>query len=352
MAEKKGRIEYIDVAKGIGIILVVLGHLDVKGQISREIIYSFHVPLFFMLSGMFIGSGEFLKSLKKNFRTVYIPFFSAVIFDAVLKLCIMAHQKAVDFKTLAAVTGKVLIGLQNPIINSPLWFLFSLFVIKTVFSAIMLIKRKAVANTVIGVITAAALAFVIWTSTLDEVNTSLYSQSVAPFIFFSAGYFLKTPVKALEKAFKERRVTFNIIGVAAAGAWVPLAIFNGDIDIHNLIFSNLILFFVNAFLGSFCLLILSLNFSVAKLKPVKRIKKALVFYGANTVVILITHYYIATRVLIPLFRSFGIFESIYSALPQIILLTITMLIMVPMIMLFNKYLYFIIGKTPVKKRNS
>lgn len=41
----------IDIAKGIGIILVVLGHLDTNGQISREFIYSFHMPLFFSFRG-------------------------------------------------------------------------------------------------------------------------------------------------------------------------------------------------------------------------------------------------------------------------------------------------------------
>jgi uncharacterized membrane protein YcfT len=39
------RIDWIDIAKGYGILLVILGHLDV-GKIGTWI-YTFHMPLFF-----------------------------------------------------------------------------------------------------------------------------------------------------------------------------------------------------------------------------------------------------------------------------------------------------------------
>ena len=42
---KEKRIEWIDIAKGIGILLVVLGHIT-KNEVLYEIIYSFHMPLF------------------------------------------------------------------------------------------------------------------------------------------------------------------------------------------------------------------------------------------------------------------------------------------------------------------
>ena len=57
------RIQWIDVARGIGIILVVLGHVE-RGLVSAHIavasfwqavdfgIYTFHMPLFFFLAGL------------------------------------------------------------------------------------------------------------------------------------------------------------------------------------------------------------------------------------------------------------------------------------------------------------
>jgi len=46
-----GRLEWIDVARGIGIIAVVAGHVWTQGAL-RDAMYSFHMPLFFLLSGL------------------------------------------------------------------------------------------------------------------------------------------------------------------------------------------------------------------------------------------------------------------------------------------------------------
>ncbi|RVT43109.1 acyltransferase family protein [Sphingobium algorifonticola] len=44
------RLDWIDVARGIGIIAVVVGHVWTRGAV-REFLYTFHMPLFFLLSG-------------------------------------------------------------------------------------------------------------------------------------------------------------------------------------------------------------------------------------------------------------------------------------------------------------
>ncbi|KEQ54033.1 acyltransferase family protein [Sphingobium chlorophenolicum] len=46
-----GRLEWIDVARGIGIVAVVVGHVWTRGGL-RDAMYSFHMPLFFLLSGI------------------------------------------------------------------------------------------------------------------------------------------------------------------------------------------------------------------------------------------------------------------------------------------------------------
>ncbi len=53
MSESK-RLDFIDIAKGIGIILVVTGHLLPVAAGLHVLIYSFHMPLFFFLSGFFL----------------------------------------------------------------------------------------------------------------------------------------------------------------------------------------------------------------------------------------------------------------------------------------------------------
>ena len=57
--ESKGRIEFIDLAKGICILLVVMIHVGVPEYIPG--LYAAKVPIFFLLSGLF-----FLKTVNRG----------------------------------------------------------------------------------------------------------------------------------------------------------------------------------------------------------------------------------------------------------------------------------------------
>ncbi len=78
----KERNKWIDIAKGITIILMVLGHTTIPDVASR-FIWAFHMPLFFIVSGWMTnwvkyGVSEFTI---RKFRNLMIPFF------AILQLC-------------------------------------------------------------------------------------------------------------------------------------------------------------------------------------------------------------------------------------------------------------------------
>ena len=67
--KKKARIELIDIAKAITIILVILGHTtgNLETPMYRRLIYSFHMPLFFFLAGMSIKpkAAEVIRRVEK-----------------------------------------------------------------------------------------------------------------------------------------------------------------------------------------------------------------------------------------------------------------------------------------------
>jgi len=68
------RIEWIDEAKGIGIVLVMLGHCYLHWKFCFWF-YAFHMPLFFLLSGYtFSGKGKFIEYLKKKIKTLLVPY--------------------------------------------------------------------------------------------------------------------------------------------------------------------------------------------------------------------------------------------------------------------------------------
>ena len=66
MADPPGRalrLPWLDLYKGLAILLVVLGHMNIPARAS-QLIYSFHVPLFFIASGYVMALGR-----QTSFRT-------------------------------------------------------------------------------------------------------------------------------------------------------------------------------------------------------------------------------------------------------------------------------------------
>ncbi len=122
------RIEYIDIARGIGILLVVLGHNDF-GYISPfgyKVIYSFHMPLFFFLSGYFLNvSIPFVEFFKKRFNTLLKPY----LFTIFLIYATSVSFEKMSFETAIRRIIKSLYGAGQYIDWVQLWFLPNLFVV-------------------------------------------------------------------------------------------------------------------------------------------------------------------------------------------------------------------------------
>lgn len=82
---KRVRIEWIDVARGIAIFLVCLGHRDIPAFLGKWI-YSFHLPAFFWISGYItkydsdISFGNFLKKKVKGLLVPYASLSLVYIF--------------------------------------------------------------------------------------------------------------------------------------------------------------------------------------------------------------------------------------------------------------------------------
>ena len=68
------RLEWVDRARGWGIILVVLGHTSTISAVNSWI-YAFHMPVFFWLSGYLYTGRSFLYTVKKRSLTLLVPYF-------------------------------------------------------------------------------------------------------------------------------------------------------------------------------------------------------------------------------------------------------------------------------------
>lgn len=70
-----GRNTMISIAKGIAIILMVIGHAEAPGLLTN-VIYTFHMPLFFITAGFFFNTKylqEPWRFCEKRFKGLYVP---------------------------------------------------------------------------------------------------------------------------------------------------------------------------------------------------------------------------------------------------------------------------------------
>lgn len=122
------RIEYIDIARGIGILLVVMGHNDfaVVSPFGYKLIYSFHMPLFFFLSGYFLNiTSGFWSFFRKRFNSLLKPYF----FTIFLIYFVSISFGKMGFQTAITRITKALYGAGYYLDWVQLWFLPHLFVV-------------------------------------------------------------------------------------------------------------------------------------------------------------------------------------------------------------------------------
>ncbi len=124
----KKRLDYIDTLKAIGILLVILGHISNPGT---KFIYSFHMPLFFIISGFFIKFDiSFKKFITSDIKRLIVPYFIFSIFGVCVETIkrFALHRPILDYvHEIKAVF--IYMDFQH-LINSYaniLWFLPALF---------------------------------------------------------------------------------------------------------------------------------------------------------------------------------------------------------------------------------
>ncbi len=141
MTQAKKRIDWIDYAKGIGIVLVVLGHVlrglsDSVGLAHwRELqtidawIYSFHMPFFFFLSGVFANRSEnktVPAFLLDKLRMILYPY--VIWSGAVGALRAILGQSGVSLSSFISNFWRI---IYQPI--DIFWFLYALFLISLIY---------------------------------------------------------------------------------------------------------------------------------------------------------------------------------------------------------------------------
>ena len=133
----KERISYIDIAKGLGMLLVIWGHIRETG-ISNAMVYAFHMPLFFFLSGMTYCARKYdsvLKLIRRRLHTLIIPY---AIFSVFTWLVWFAYNhilgNTVESYWMPLLQTVISQGSGGYLVhNSPLWFVTCLFCVELIY---------------------------------------------------------------------------------------------------------------------------------------------------------------------------------------------------------------------------
>jgi len=291
----KERYVELDIAKGIGSLLVIMGHIQYISTDLRGFIVAFHIPLFFIIAGMLIhinheDEKRLRETAKKKGKSILQPY---IIFSILFLLIQFVLYKSGKFITLEMIRQNIYLTVIFYGM-SVLWFLASLFAGEMLFLlAVKSCKKKWT-----------FLILLVWVFISCFANRYLQNYSafygdrtLVLYLSFLGQMILRIGIAAffigigfylwmLKEKIKITGWAAGLVGILCLGLTIVISRINGVTDLHYLIFHNEILYFMGAVLGS--LGVIGISYSVKEFVrfPVFRL---LQFYGKNSLIVMLTH---------------------------------------------------------------
>lgn len=292
--EKQQRVEWVDIAKGIGILLVVLGHCLPPYSLMNRIIFSFHMPLFFIISGFFFNkSNNFITILKKRIISLLVPYYFTCLMLLFLWFIFECPNPIIDtpIQSIKNILVNHIIGylygsgnvnicksIRNIQPVGAAWFIPCLFVVNVLYFIFCNIKN--VIRRLIYIILCASLGIVIGKYVYLPFSVDVAFIGV---IFFIEGNII---FKYIHILYKKEIIVFVIVFFIISLFYIE------NISMNDRVYHYLIPQVIQATLGSlFCIYI-----SIFINKNINFLQNILSFIGRNSIIILLYHIYIKDHI--------------------------------------------------------
>ena len=313
MSDTKKRLDYLDMTKGIGMILVLIGHLQGDSiftfspyiQPLCAFIFSFHMPMFFIVTGIILAIKNdevkpFADIARSRFRGIMIPYFWFSFFY-LLVVVVALIRGEIAVQTLYLNIWYVL-GLYG---MNVLWFLPALYFGEMLF---IFIRRKIRDHFLFITVVALSNAVVYAASYFigiaeyttpfanrihELITTVLRPVPVCGFITIGycvrkflgrkgalGDFFNRPELNEKGKICAKYRAAYIVLGMMLIGVCLALFRINNGIDFRTLAFRNIFFFFVCALSGSFG--------TICVCRGLPRIGP-FCYWGTGSIIFMVTH---------------------------------------------------------------
>ncbi len=286
MKEVKKRILWVDIAKAFAILSVPISHCLELGTTLRAMIFSIHMPLFFILSGFTTKLATdwktVLKRLKKSLIYLIIP--------TIFILLVFAFMEALKSGGLHLLPGKIVwtfrefffakypSGLCNA---GAVWFIVALFWAKLIMDVVNVTiktEKNAIIFFILGALGMCMGVF--------EFRPPFYID-----LAFVATMFIEVGIlwRKYEKVIK--KYTLPLLAVAGI-FWFSRTMRGDYIELWTRFYAGYEISVILAITGSFLVgnVAMMLEESLKKAGKIqKKITNTLVFIGKNTMVLYLIH---------------------------------------------------------------
>ncbi len=327
---EKKRLDYIDIAKALGMLTIMWGHI--ASNKSVVFVYAFHIPLFFFLSGMVFVQDKypnFLSFLKRRIQTLIVPYiiYSFITWAIWAAFSYVSHAN-VESYWMPLVETFIAQGSEGYLVhNVPLWFVSCLFVVELVYYWVA--KLTDIWNLIVCVLLAVLGYVLVNYFEFFDFTTLPWSIEVAmsAMVFYATGHLFIKHIghKKFEQSVnKNRWVSFLIILAMFVVVYYG-ALFNGRVSMGHADINNPFIFYPIAYLGVFAFIILSSLIAQSKANDYKWMN-GVKWFGQNSFIAMVIHNPIKGFVLVVLTSVLGMKKPSdnYGTLTALLALLITL----------------------------
>lgn len=343
----KQRIEWLDNLRAVAIFFVVLGHTVGLSVTVEKLIFSFHMPIFFWISGLFakesIRDETFKGFILKRWRKRLIPYASFSVISYVAWFFLFRHfgsQAEMNISPLRPVIGFFYgNGINDWLVtNTVLWFFLCLFVSEIFFYFI--IKVPSMFWMVLVLVAFSVGGYLdVYFNPPDGFRLPWNIDiALTAVVFYGAGYLSKGYVLGDKKSSPWRWLVMGLSLIF----YVAFSLFNRKVALVAGVYGNYAFFYLAAFAG-ICFW-MELSYVIPPSKLLSKI-------GQNTLTIFSLHLLVFPFITAVLVYGFKMPSKLKfeSASLSVAYAVISILVLLPVSDFINRYLPFILGESEKPK---